>query len=126
MDLTENQRRLLARLALGSLPVPTDRPAFTRALAADGLEADFIRADLPSLRWMRLVDVAEGSLMLTDLGAAVHFRALFESSQERLSEVVRLAERGEDTVPRLARAIRGVAEGSCSLPQALLSLEEAT
>jgi hypothetical protein len=121
VDLTDPQRQFLARLAQG--PVPEgDRPAFTRALSADGLDADLVWDGLPSLRWLKLVNVAEDALVLTDLGAAIHFRALFESSQERLSDVVQLAERGGNTTLRLARAIRGVAEGSCSLPQALLAL----
>lgn len=123
VDLLEAQWRLLARLGSGPLPDPSDRQAFAEALAPD-LDADQARADLPTLRWMKLVDLADGSLVLTDLGLAVHFRALYESSQARLSEVARLAETGESAAPRFARAVRRLADGSCSLPEALAGLDE--
>ncbi|WP_333771238.1 hypothetical protein [Streptomyces sp. IBSBF 2435] len=126
LDLTEAQWRLLARLAEGSVPDPSDRSAFVEALALDGLDADLARDDLPTLRWMKLVDLAHGSLTLTDLGAAVHFRALYESSQERLAEIARLADMRAAVAPRLARAVRGLADGSRSLAEALASVDEAT
>jgi hypothetical protein len=124
LDLTEAQWRLLARLAEGSVPDPSDRSAFVEALALDGLDADLARDDLPTLRWMRLVDLAGGSLALTDLGAAVHFRALYESSQERLAEIARLADMRESVAPQFARAVRSVADGSCSLPEAMAGMDE--
>jgi hypothetical protein len=124
LDLTEAQWRLLARLAEGSVPDPSDRSAFVHALALDGLDADLAREDLPTLRWMKLVDLADGSLALTDLGAAVHFRALYESSQERLAEIARLADMRQAVAPHFARAVRKLADGSCSLPEALASVDE--
>jgi hypothetical protein len=124
LDLTEAQWRLLARLAEGSAPDPSDRTAFVEALALDGLDADRARDDLPTLRWMKLVDLADGSLALTDLGAAVHFRAVYESSQERLAEIARLADMREAVAPRLARAVRRLADGSCSLSEALAGMDE--
>jgi hypothetical protein len=124
-ELTESQWRLLARLTSGPLPDPSDRQVFVRALAVDGLDADKARDDLPTLRWMRLVHSADGSLALTDLGAAVHFRALFEATQERLSQVARLAETHESVAPRFARTVRRLADGSCSLCEALADLSDA-
>jgi hypothetical protein len=123
VDLTDTQRRLIARLAAGPLPDPGDRDGFTRALAPDGLDADQARDDLPTLRWMKLVHPAEGSLTLTDLGAAVHYRALYESTQDRLSEIARLADRGRATAPRFALAVRGLADGSRTLAEALAALD---
>ncbi|WP_230423653.1 hypothetical protein [Streptomyces radicis] len=124
MDLTEAQWRLLARLAEGPVGDPSDRAAFARDLAVDGLDVDRARADLPTLRWMKLVDLAEGGLVLTDLGAAVHFRALFEAAQERLGEVALLADAREAVAPRFARAVRRVADGTYSLPEALADLDK--
>ncbi|WP_329133537.1 hypothetical protein OG552_16225 [Streptomyces sp. NBC_01476] len=74
---------------------------------------------------MKLIELTDGSLVLTDLGAAVYFRALYESSQERLGEVARLAEIRETAAPRFARAVRRLADGSCSLPEALAGMDEA-
>jgi hypothetical protein len=124
LDLTEAQWRLLARLAEGSVPDPSDRQAFAQALALDGLDVDLARDDVPELRWMKLVDRTEGSLALTDLGAAVHFRAVYESSQERLAEIARLADTRQAVAPRFARAVRRLADGSCSLSEALAALDE--
>lgn len=124
LDLTEAQWRLLARLAEGSVPDPSDRQAFAQALALDGLDVDLARDDVPELRWMKLVDRTDGSLALTDLGAAVHFRAVYESSQERLAEIARLADMRQAVAPRFARAVRRLADGSCSLSEALATLDE--
>ncbi|CAG7643603.1 hypothetical protein [Actinacidiphila bryophytorum] len=73
---------------------------------------------------MKLVDLDDGSLGLTDLGTAVHFRALYESSQERLAGIARLADMREATAPHFARAVRSLADGSCSLPEALAGMDE--
>jgi hypothetical protein len=125
VDLTDTQWRLLARLAQAPVPDPGDRRSFAEALAMDGLDADQARDDLPTLRWMKLISPGEGLLGLTELGAAVHFRALYESSQERLGEIARLAGMREAVAPRFARAVRGLADGSHSLSQALAGLDEA-
>lgn len=125
LDLTEAQWRFLARLARGSVPDPSDRPAFVQALALDELDADLARDDLPTLRWMKLVDLTDGALVLTDLGAAVHFRALYDSSQETLGEIARLADMRAAVAPRFARAVRRLADGSCSLSEALADVDEA-
>lgn len=124
LDLTEAQWRLLALLAEGPVPDPSDRSVFAQALALDGLDVDLARDGVPTLRWMKLVDLADGSLVLTDLGAAVHFRALYESSQERLAEIARLADMRQAVAPHFARAVRRLADGSCSLPEALAGLDE--
>lgn len=126
VDLTDAQWQFLARLAEGSVPDPSDRSAFTDALAFDDLDADQARDDLPTLRWMKLVNTGGGLIVLTELGAAVHFRALYESSQERLSEIARLADMREAVAPRFARAVRGLADGSHSMPEALAGLDDAT
>ncbi|MFG1805015.1 hypothetical protein [Streptomyces sp. NPDC049040] len=73
---------------------------------------------------MKLVDLADGSLAITDLGAAIHFRALYESSQERLAEIARLADLREAVAPQFARAVRRLTDGSCSLPEALAGMDE--
>lgn len=123
VELTDAQWQLLARLAEGPVPDPSDRSAFASALAVDGLDADQARDDLPTLTWMKLVYLAEGALVLTDLGAAIHFRARYEASLERLQEVVRLADMRQAAAPRFARAVRRLADGSCSLPEALTGLD---
>jgi hypothetical protein len=124
-DLTEAQRGLLARLASGPLPDPTDRKIFIEATALAGLDADQARDDLPELRWMKLVDSTSGVLVITELGIAVHFRALFEASQERLAEIAQLAEVRASVAPRFARAVRRMADGSYSLSEALADLSGA-
>lgn len=123
VELTDAQWQLLARLAEGAVPDPSDRSAFVSALAVDGLDADQAREDLPTLKWMKLVHLAEGTLMLTDLGTALHFRALYEASLDRLQEVVRLADTHQAAAPRFARAVRRLADGSCSLSEALTAME---
>jgi hypothetical protein len=123
VELTDAQWQLLARLAEGSVPDPSDRSAFASALAVDGLDADQARDDLPTLMWMKVVHLTEGALVLTDLGAAFHFRARYEAALERLQEVVRLADMRQEAAPRFARAVRRLADGSCSLPEALTGLD---
>jgi hypothetical protein len=125
VDLTDAQWRLLGRLAQGPVPDPSDRRSFVEALAVDGLDADQARDDLPTLRWMKLVGPGESRLTITELGTAVHFRALYESSQERLGEIARLADIREVMAPRFARAVRGLADGSHSLSEAVAFLDEA-
>lgn len=121
-DLTEAQWRLLACLASGPLPVHTDREVFIEATVLAGLDADQAREDLPDLRWMKLVDSSDGFLVITELGVAVHFRALFEASQERLAEIAQLAGARAAVAPRFARVVRRMADGSCSLSEALADL----
>ncbi|WP_328914393.1 MULTISPECIES: hypothetical protein [unclassified Streptomyces] len=74
---------------------------------------------------MKLADLADSALQLTDFGAAVHFRALYESSRERLSEIAQLSEIREAAAPAFARAVRRLADGSCSLSEALTGMDEA-
>ncbi|MBV2357485.1 hypothetical protein KUM39_24485 [Streptomyces sp. J2-1] len=122
LDLTDMQWQLLARLSDGPLPDPSDRPAFTRALAVDGTDADLARDALPTLRWMKLVVVTGEALRLTDLGAAMHFRAVYEAAELRLSEVARLAEAGGAKDPGFAQAVRMLSDGSRTLAEALADL----
>ncbi|AXG78665.1 hypothetical protein DVK44_14160 [Streptomyces paludis] len=114
MDLTDFQWQLLSYVASASVPVPDpDRGGSAAdAVAGVGLDPEQVRADLPTLVWLKLVARKEGTLMVTDLGAAVAFRALYESAEERLGEIARLAAAHEEEAPRLARGVRRLAQGA--------------
>lgn len=126
VDLTDSQWQLLAYLVSASLPDPGGSESAAEAVVAHGLAPDQVRADLPSLIWLKFVTRDHGHLMATDLGAAVHFRSLYESAEERLSEVARLAETHEARAPRLARSVRRLAQGSLSFTEALAGLRNST
>lgn len=122
VDLTDTQWRLLARLVSGTLPDPSDRRLSARAVLPHGLDPDQVRADLPELIWLRLIARQDGCLLITDLGAAIQYRALFESSRERLGEVAQLAELHRALAPRFAQAVRRLADGTSSFAEAQASL----
>ncbi|MEV0036337.1 hypothetical protein [Streptomyces sp. NPDC050804] len=116
--------QLLAHLVSASLPDPGGSGGAAEAVVAYGLDPDQVRADLPSLIWLKFVVRDDDRLVATDLGAAVHFRSLYESAEERLSEVARLVEAYEVQAPPLARCVRRLAQGSISFEEALASLPD--
>ncbi|MFJ2173849.1 MULTISPECIES: hypothetical protein [unclassified Streptomyces] len=93
-------------------------------MVAHGLDPDQVRADLPSLTWLKLITRTHGSLVATDLGTAVHFHALYESSEERLSQVAQLVSAHQTRAPELARCVRRLAEGSLTFEEAAIRLRD--
>ncbi|WP_326811041.1 hypothetical protein OIE62_23070 [Streptomyces scopuliridis] len=91
-------------------------------MVAYDLDPDQVRVDLPSLIWLKFVVRDDDRLVATDLGAAIHFRSLYESAEERLSGVARLVEACEVQASPLARCVRQLAQGSISFEEALASL----
>lgn len=120
MDLTDAQWRLLAQLAVAALPDPgSGGRQHARAAAARGLDPDQVCVDVPVLAWLRLLKQRDGWLVVTELGAAVHYRRVAEASELRLSDVARFAESGEAAAPHFALTVRRLAQGSISLAEAL-------
>ncbi|MGW2512479.1 hypothetical protein ACWC0A_24440 [Streptomyces scopuliridis] len=126
VELTDTQWQLLAHLVSASLPDPGGSESAAEAVVAHGLDPDQVRADLPSLIWLKFVTRDHGQLLTTDLGAAVHFRSLCESAEQRLSEIARLAEAHEAQNPPLARSVRRLAQGSLSFTEAMAGLRNST
>ncbi len=120
MDLTDAQWRLLAQLAAAALPDPgSGGRQHAGGASARGLDPDQVCVDAPVLAWLRLLEQRDGWLVVTDLGAAVHYRRVAEASELRLSDVARFAESGEAAAPYFARTVRRLAQGSISLAEAL-------
>ncbi|WP_405900805.1 hypothetical protein OG242_28070 [Streptomyces sp. NBC_00727] len=120
MDLTDAQWRLLAQLAAAALPDPgSGGRQHAGAAVARGLDPDQVRVDVPVLAWLRLLEQRDDWLLVTDLGAAVHYRRTAEASESRLSDVARFTESGEAAAPHFARTVRRLAQGSISLAEAL-------
>ncbi|MFJ1595501.1 hypothetical protein [Streptomyces sp. NPDC088261] len=115
---------MLAHLVSGPLPDPDGSDSVAAAVVAHGFDPDQVGEDLPSLIWLNFVIRDRGSLVVTDLGAAVHFRSLYESSERRLGEVAQLASAYETQAPQLARSVRRLAQGSLSFTEALANLRE--
>jgi len=121
--LSRSQQQLLAEALLRPLTDPAGGEAAEEALLARGLDPEEVRAEAPELVYLRLLVRDGGLLAVTDLGAAVHYRAAFEAAEERLAAIVRLAESAEVVPPRLARAVRRLAHGSVRFDEALEELE---
>ncbi|WP_329625310.1 hypothetical protein OG357_37240 [Streptomyces sp. NBC_01255] len=85
---------------------------------ARGLDPDQVRADLPTLLWLKLVERRGERLTATDRGAAVHYRSLYEASEERLSEIARFAQAQGTVAPDFARAVRLLAQKPLSSTEA--------
>jgi hypothetical protein len=118
--LTDSQHRLLAELALSTLPVPELEEEF---VVAPGLTPQQMRADVTHLRWMGLIAEVHGTLSITALGAAVFHRAEQETAESRLVEVAAFAD-ALDAVPevdqrRVSYALRQLAQGVYSLDEAV-------
>ncbi|MBL1291598.1 hypothetical protein ACFTXO_02610 [Streptomyces sp. NPDC057067] len=119
VDLTDAQWGLLAELVTTPQRDPGSGTADAEAAVARGIDAGQVQRDEPLLNWLKLIERRDGRLAATALGAAVHYRRLCESSERRLSEVVRLAEAHETTAPHLALAVRLLAQGSVTFDEAL-------
>ncbi|WP_328492927.1 hypothetical protein OHS59_09435 [Streptomyces sp. NBC_00414] len=122
--LSRYQQQLLAEALLRPLPDPVDGEVAEEGLLARGLDPDEVRAEAPELVFLKLLVPEDGRLSVTDLGAAVHYRTAFETAEERLAAVVRLAESVEGLPPRLIRAVRGLAQGSVQYDEAAEELEQ--
>lgn len=119
VDLTDAQWRLLAQLVTASLRDPHASTENTEVAAARGIDPEQIHEDVPLLSWLKLMEQRDDELTVTALGAAVHYRRLYESSEVRLSEVARLAEAHESQAPQLTLAVRRLAQGSVTFEEAL-------
>jgi len=122
--LTESQSRLLAELMLDALPDPTVGDSAQEAVLARGLDANEVLSDVPELAFLGLVVREGGGVAATDLGAAVHFEALHEAAEFRLSNVVRFAEAVEDANSRWPLVVRRLAHGEITLDDALAGLDQ--
>lgn len=118
-ELSSSQYRLLAETVLNSLPDPVTGEDVQLEWLARGLDPEDPELDLSELIFLGLVSQEQGSLVMTRLGAAVHYRAAHEAAEERLAAVARLVQAAEYTHPRLARAVRRLAQGVTSLDEAL-------
>ncbi|WP_369238219.1 hypothetical protein AB5J56_33560 [Streptomyces sp. R21] len=122
--LTESQSRLLAELMLDALPDPAAGAKAQEAVLARGLDADEVLSDVPELAFLGLVVREGGAVAATDLGAALHFEALHEAVELRLSNVVRFVETVDDPNSRWALAVRRLAHGDISLDDALAGVDQ--
>ncbi|MPY47517.1 hypothetical protein [Streptomyces acidicola] len=118
-ELSSSQYRLLAEAIVAPVPDPATAEAAQRECLARGLDPDDVRADASELLLLGLVVRERRALALTPLGAAVHYRLAHEEAEQRLAAVVQVAEAADDVSPRLARAVRQLAQGSLSLGEAL-------
>ncbi|MEU0584324.1 hypothetical protein [Streptomyces sp. NPDC006132] len=118
-ELSRPQYQLLAATVLMPLPDPAGADDARTEWLARGLDPGDDELDVSELVFLGLVARKDGSLTMTGLGAAVHYRAAHEAAEERLSSVARLAESAEDTHSQLARAVRRLAQGTISFEQAL-------
>ncbi|WP_406407709.1 hypothetical protein [Streptomyces sp. NBC_01643] len=121
VDLSDAQWQLLAQLVSAGLPDPASSQDNAEVVAACGLDLEQVHADVPFLTWLKLIERNDGWLVVSDFGAAVHYRRVHESSELRLSEVARLAGANEAAAPQFARAVRRLAQGSISFAEALSS-----
>ncbi|MFI6963019.1 hypothetical protein [Streptomyces sp. NPDC050255] len=83
VDLTDAQWRLLAQLVAASLHDPGASTDDEEVAAARGLDLEQMYTDVSLLSWLKLIERRDDQLMVTDLGTAVHFRRLYESSELR-------------------------------------------
>ncbi|MGW1542274.1 hypothetical protein ACWCPM_18910 [Streptomyces sp. NPDC002309] len=120
IDVTDSQQRLLAELMLDPLPLSADEDAVAR-----GLSLDQLQADTSALQWMGLINESDRLISVTVLGAAVFHRAEQEKAEDRLTEVVAFADALEAASKanidqcRVPAALRRLAQGGCSLREAI-------
>ncbi|MFE6698400.1 hypothetical protein [Streptomyces sp. NPDC057718] len=119
MDLTAAQWQLLGELVSAPLTDPSCGADSLATAVGRGLDPQVFPADVSLLTWMKLAEPSGDLLTATDLGAALHYRRLQESLELRLSEVARFAAAHEPSVPRFARNVRLLAEGSLSFSDAM-------
>ncbi|MEV0171457.1 hypothetical protein AB0I00_10105 [Streptomyces sp. NPDC050803] len=123
-ELSSSQYRLLAETVLSSLPDPTTREDAQLEWSARGLDWEDPELDVSELIFLGLVSQEQGSLAMTRLGAAVHYRAAYEAAEERLAAVALLAEAADNLDPRFCRAVRRLAQGSASFAEALAEVAD--
>lgn len=121
VDLTDTQWQLLAQLVAAPLPRP-DGNAAAEEVAARGLDPDQVRADVSVLLWLQLLTRQGELLAVTDLGAAVHYRALYESSERVLREIAQLVEEHAAMAPDFARMVSGLSRRAMSFDDASAAL----
>ncbi|GAA3822907.1 hypothetical protein ACFS5L_09605 [Streptomyces phyllanthi] len=122
-ELSSSQYRLLAEAVLAPVPDPATSEAAQQECLARGLDPDDVRADVPELLLLGLVVRERHALSLTPLGTAAHYRKAHEEAERRLAAVAQLAEEAAHMSPRLARAVRRLAQGSLSLGEALAEVD---
>ncbi|MER5556199.1 hypothetical protein ABT001_31785 [Streptomyces sp. NPDC002793] len=118
VDLAEAQWGLLAELVAAPQRDPGSSTADAEAAVARGIDPGQVQRDEPLLSWLKLTERRDGWLGATALGAAVHYRRLYESSELRLSEVARMVEEHERAAPQLTLAVRRLAQGVVSFEEA--------
>lgn len=122
IELTESQHRILAELMVADLPSPDGELA---SVEARGLAAQVLAAEVPTLRWLKLITDTGGALSVTMLGAAIFHRARQEEAEARLAAVVSFADVLEAaagsrrTWQQAPRALRQLAQGTISRDQAV-------
>jgi hypothetical protein len=123
VDLTDTQWQLLAQLVAAPLPrLDGSAGAAAEEVAARGLDPDQVRVDMPVLLWLKFLARQGELLAITDLGAAMHYRALYESSELILCEIAQLAEEHEAMAPEFARAVGGLSRRAMSFAEASAAL----
>ncbi|MFC9841880.1 hypothetical protein ACFWFF_03115 [Streptomyces sp. NPDC060223] len=122
--LTDSQRHLLAELVLQPLPDPAEGDEVEVVTFARGLDLSEVLRDIQELGFLGLVLREDGAVVATDLGAAIHYQALYEVAESRLGDVVRLAAAVEDDQPHLTRVVRQLVQGDVTLDQALASVDQ--
>ncbi|MFE6359852.1 hypothetical protein ACFVP3_07580 [Streptomyces sp. NPDC057806] len=124
--LTDSQHRLLAELILSPLPISANE----EAAVARGLAPDQLQNDVPTLQWMGLITKARGAIVATVQGVAVFHRTEQEKAEGRLADVVAFADAVESDAGvdqcRIAPALRRLAQGGCSLVEAIGYLHPAS
>ncbi|MEV7345866.1 hypothetical protein [Streptomyces sp. NPDC093544] len=121
--LADSQCRLLAELVLEQLPDPAEGEEAEVVILARGLDVSEVLRDVQELGFLGLALREDGAVAATDLGAAIHYQALHEAAESRLTDVVRLVAAVEDDHPHLTRAVRQLVQGDVTLDQALASMD---
>uniref|UniRef100_A0AAU1HWC2 Uncharacterized protein n=1 Tax=Streptomyces sp. NBC_00180 TaxID=2903632 RepID=A0AAU1HWC2_9ACTN len=126
--LTDSQHRLLAELVLSPLAISANE----EAASARGLAPDQLEADVPTLQWMGLITKSHGAIEVTAQGVAVFHRREQEKAEGRLADVVAFIDAVESDQGagidqrRVAPALRRLAQGGCSLAEAISYLHPAS
>ncbi|MFE3718488.1 hypothetical protein [Streptomyces cyaneofuscatus] len=119
MDLTDAQWHLLGELVTAGLADPSHSGDSAASAAARGIDLQSFPAEVALLAWLKLTSRVDDEWVATDLGAALHYRRLYESAELRLSEVARFAATNEASAPEFNLAVRRLAQGSTSFEEAL-------
>ncbi|WP_405668030.1 hypothetical protein [Streptomyces sp. NBC_00055] len=126
--LTDSQHRLMAELVLSPLPISANE----EAAMARGLAPDQLQVDVPTLQWMGLIADSQGEIAATAQGVAVFHRVEQEKAESRLADVVAFADAVESAQGTeidqccIPAALRRLAQGACSLAEAISYLRPAS